>query len=201
VDTVLGAFARGFPTASGREQRHVDEQPADRRARSVPRPPFACSRRSVAGTAAGPHGDGESAMQAHMTNTQHAGRIIGACVSFTRQRLRVRGVAPAVAGCTPEDGIERTIELLAPARVTVIAERRVLAPYGLAGGGPGALGATRVSVPSRGKGLRSRGKLMPGKFTIDALEHTVITVASPGGGGWGRARTREPRSARRVRST
>jgi len=97
--------------------------------------------------------------------------------------------------------MERTIELLAPARVTVIAERRVLAPYGLAGGGPGACGRTVVSRPTPGNRMRRRELVMPGKFTVDLPEGALITVASPGGGGWGRAgRARRPRPARRERN-
>jgi N-methylhydantoinase B/oxoprolinase/acetone carboxylase alpha subunit len=96
--------------------------------------------------------------------------------------------------------MERAIELLVPARVTVIAERRILPPFGVAGGEPGAPGCTLVTRPGRGKRVRTRDTVMPGKFTVDLPEGALITVASPGGGGWGRARrARGPRAARRAR--
>src|SRR3989442_6375674 len=38
------------------------------------------------------------------------------------------------------DGVVREIELLVPTEMTLLAERRSSAPYGLAGGGPGTRG-------------------------------------------------------------
>ena len=55
-----------------------------------------------------------------------------------RQRLR-RGSGGA--GAAPGgDGIERDLEVLVDATVSLITERRVSRPWGLAGGGPGAVG-------------------------------------------------------------
>ena len=93
------------------------------------------------------------------------------------------------------DGIERVIELLEPARVTVISDRRVGAPYGLDGGEPGARGENRVA---RAPG--QPGTLMPGKFQVDLPAGAVLTLASPGGGGFGRIAEPKP-SSRRVASS
>jgi len=87
------------------------------------------------------------------------------------------------------DGIERVIALRAPARVTVISERRVLRPWGLAGGGAGARGVNRVRSRAGGAAVR-----LPGKFQIDLGTGAVLTVASPGGGGYGHPSRRKPRS-------
>jgi N-methylhydantoinase B len=116
------------------------------------------------------------------------------------QRLRIRRGSGGRGLHPGGDGMERAIELLVPARVTVIAERRVLPPYGLAGGEPGACGRTLVSRPAKGNRVRRREVVMPGKFTVDLPAGALITVASPGGGGWGRARRApKPRPARRAR--
>ncbi len=79
------------------------------------------------------------------------------------------------------DGIVREIELLVDARVTVISDRRRRGPYGLAGGEAGKPGENRVRRAPRSAALK-----LPGKFQIDLPSGAVLTVASPGGGGYGR---------------
>jgi N-methylhydantoinase B len=141
-------------------------------------------------------------MQAHMTNTRNTPiESLEHAYPLRVQRLRVRRGSGGRGLHNGGDGIERAIELLVPARVTVIAERRVLPPHGLAGGEPGAPGRTSITRSIRGKRVGEREVVMPGKFTVDLPEGALITVASPGGGGWGRAtRAPKPRPARRGRT-
>jgi len=89
------------------------------------------------------------------------------------------------------DGIVRSLELLAPARVTVISERRSRGPCGLAGGEPGRPGANRVRLP------RAASSRMPSKFQRDLPAGAVLTIESPGGGGFGRAAGRAGRRSTR----
>jgi N-methylhydantoinase B len=92
------------------------------------------------------------------------------------------------------DGIVRTIEVLAGARVTVIADRRRRGPYGLAGGSDGAPGVNTVRV-------RGREETWPGKRTGDLPAGGSVTVASPGGGGFGKpGKSRKKRSRRGPRA-
>jgi N-methylhydantoinase B len=181
VDTVLGAFARALPdrvpAASSGTMNNVligGHDPRSDRA-------FAYYETLGGGHGGGPTGPGESAMQVHMTNTRNTPvESLEHAYPLRVGSLRVR-LGSGGRGLHPGgDGLERTLELLVPARVTVIAERRLRGPYGLAGGEPGAPGVTLVR-----EGRHERR--MPGKFTIDAPRGTVLTVASPGGGGWGRA--------------
>jgi N-methylhydantoinase B len=82
--------------------------------------------------------------------------------------------------------LRRDLELLCDARVTLLSERRVTGPAGRAGGGAGATG---VNVLIRG-GVE---KTLPGKVTFDGHAGDVISICSPGGGGWGPAdRIHEP---------
>jgi len=201
VDVVLGALARALPdrvpAASSGTMNNLligGHDPRNDR-------PFAYYETLGGGHGGGPTGPGESAMQAHMTNTRNTPiESLEHAYPLRVQRLRIRRGTGGRGLYNGGDGMERTIELRVPARVTVIAERRVLAPYGLAGGGPGALGRTLVSRPVPGKRVRPRDVVMPGKFTIDLPPGSLITVASPGGGGWGRAdRARRPRPARQAR--
>jgi N-methylhydantoinase B len=77
------------------------------------------------------------------------------------------------------DGIEREIEFQAAATVSLMGERRVVAPWGLAGGAPGACGEDWLV---RRDGMRER---LPGKTTFDVRPGDRLRVLTPGGGGWG----------------
>lgn len=123
-------------------------------------------------------------MKPHMTNTRNtsAEALEHACPVRVREYAVRRGSGGDGAH-RGGDGLVRSLELLAPTRVTVIADRRVRAPYGLAGGKPGARGETRVRARS-GEPTRR----MPGKFTTDLAPGAIVTVATPGGGGFGARR-------------
>jgi N-methylhydantoinase B len=77
------------------------------------------------------------------------------------------------------DGLIRELECLVDSNVSVLTERRTIAPYGLAGGGPGATGRNILVRGTR----RSR---LPAKTNIDLKAGERIRIETPGGGGWGR---------------
>ena len=72
----------------------------------------------------------------------------------------------------------REIELLGAAQVTLLADRRVFAPYGLQGGGEGARGRS-VLIES------GKSKELPGKCNLQASAGAIVRIETPGGGGWG----------------
>ena len=80
------------------------------------------------------------------------------------------------------DGIERDLEVLEDAVVSLITERRVRAPWGLHGGDPGATGENWL-LPA---GDESRATPLPDKGTILVRAGDVVRIRTPGGGGWGR---------------
>ena len=65
--------------------------------------------------------------------------------------------------------------------VTLITERRRSQPWGLAGGGPGAVGENWL-LPG---GDESRAERLLDKCTIQLKAGDVIRMLTPGGGGWG----------------
>ena len=189
VDTVFGAFARALPgripAASSGTMNNLligGHDPRSDRA-------FAYYETLGGGHGGGPSGPGESAMQVHMTNPRNTPiESLEHAYPLRVSGMRVRRGSGGRGRHAGGDGIERTIEMQVPARVTVIAERRVRGPYGLAGGESGATGQTLVREAGR-------VRRMPGKFTADLPAGSTLTLASPGGGGWGRARARrKPRA-------
>jgi N-methylhydantoinase B len=88
------------------------------------------------------------------------------------------------------DGIEREIEVLVPARVAVLSERRRHAPPGLAGGGAGACGSNWIV-----QGGRRRA--MAAKFVADLAAGDRVGQRTPGGGGFGRPGRAQGREATR----
>src|SRR6185503_17172978 len=185
VDVVLGAFARALPgripAASYGTMSNLLIGGVD----PARRGPFAYYETLAGGHGAGPGWNGERAMQAHMTNTRNTPvEVLEHAYPLRVVATRIRTGSGGAGRWRGVEGVERVLELRAPARVTVISERRARRPYGLAGGGPGGVGVNTVARPG------SRAVRMPGKFQIDLPSGSVLTVASPGGGGYGPTSTR-----------
>jgi N-methylhydantoinase B/oxoprolinase/acetone carboxylase alpha subunit len=130
----------------------------------------------------GPGTHGQSGIQTGMTNTKNT--PIEALeraypLRVLRQRLR-RGSGGA--GSAPGgEGIERDLQVLVDATVSLITERRVSQPWGLAGGEPGAVGENWL-LPG---GDESGAERLPDKCTIQLRAGDVLRMLTPGGGGWG----------------
>ena len=73
----------------------------------------------------------------------------------------------------------RDVEFLSRSRVTLLSDRRRFAPYGLQGGHPG----------QRGENVLLRGGYeevkLSGKEVLDVEPGDVLSIRTPGGGGWG----------------
>ena len=195
VDAVLGAFARALPdrvpAASSGTMNNLLVGGVDPRNRQ----PFAYYETLAGGHGAGPGWDGASAMQAHMTNTRNTPvESLEHAYPMRVLETRIRRGSGGRGRWRGGDGIVRTLELLGAARVTVVSERRTRGPYGLAGGGAGRPGENRVR-----RWPRAAGRRMPGKFLVDLEKGAVLTVASPGGGGYGSPIRSRPKRARKAR--
>jgi len=193
VDVVLGALALALPdrvpAASSGTMNNLligGTDPTTGR-------PFAYYETLAGGHGAGPGWSGESAMQAHMTNTRNTPvEALEHAYPLRVRETRIRSGSGGAGRWRGGEGIVRSLELRAPARVTVISERRARGPYGLAGGAPGRAGINRVRPAGR-----SSDRRMPSKFQADLDAGAVVTIASPGGGGFGRPRGRARRRVRR----
>ena len=76
----------------------------------------------------------------------------------------------------------RRIEFLKPLTVSLLTERRgEYAPFGLEGGEAGQIGANRLKKCSAETEER-----LPGKVQLDVSAGDVLTIETPGGGGFGK---------------
>lgn len=132
------------------------------------------------GMGASPSGDGLSGVQVHMTNTLNTPiEALEMVFPFRLLRYGLREGSGGKGAHRGGDGVVREYLLLAPATVTIMSERRTVAPWGLAGGEPGAPGRN-VLIHADG-----REEELPSKFTRYLEAGTRLRVETPGGGGWG----------------
>jgi N-methylhydantoinase B len=78
------------------------------------------------------------------------------------------------------DGLVRAYEFLQPAEITLLSDRRVTIPYGLEGGESGQPGRNRVRKNGEEKDI-------PGKCSFSVETGDVLTIETPGGGGYGKS--------------
>jgi N-methylhydantoinase B len=76
------------------------------------------------------------------------------------------------------DGVVRSIRVLEPATVSLLTDRRRHRPQGAHGGEPGAVGRNQL-------GEWSHPEELPPKTTRRLTAGDMLTVVTPGGGGWG----------------
>ena len=180
VDVVLGAFARALPAripaASYGTMSNLLIGGADPRSGR----PFAYYETLAGGAGGGPAGPGASGIHTHMTNTMNT--PIEALEAYHPLRIRRYALRPRSGGRGLHPGgcgIVREIEFTAPAEVTLLGERREVAPWGLAGGSAGRCG--RDVVVRKG-----RARVLPAKVTLSVESGDRVRIETPGGGGFGR---------------
>ena len=127
------------------------------------------------GTGAHSSGEGLSAVQSHMTNTLNT-PIESLEMHFPIRitRYAIRSSTGGDGAFRGGDGLIREYEFLAPAEVTLLTERRNHAPWGLAGGRPGACGRNLLD-----------GQVLGAKCQISVQAGQVLRIETPGGGGFG----------------
>ena len=142
--------------------------------------PFVYYETMAGGMGARPTMDGISAIHTHMTNTMNT--PIEALEFVYPLRIRQYAIRRGSGGAGKfkgGDGLNRDVEFLTHARVTVLTERRKFAPHGLQGGHPGEKGENVLFT-----GGYEEVKLL-GKEVLDVQPGDVLSIRTPGGGGWG----------------
>ncbi|HEX5425669.1 MAG TPA: hydantoinase B/oxoprolinase family protein [Candidatus Acidoferrales bacterium] len=182
VDTLLRAMARAvpgrIPAASQGTMNNLTFGGADTR-QGHSGETFAYYETIAGGMGARPGRDGISGIHTHMTNSLNTPtEVLEITYPVRLCRYSLRAGSGGAGRFRGGDGIIRELEFLTNAQAGVLAERRKIPPYGLAGGSPGARGKTE---------LISRGRRTPigskSGFYVEAGD--IIRIETPGGGGWG----------------
>jgi len=180
VDVVLGALSKALPefipSASQGSMNNITIGGKDPDTNKE----FTYYETIGGGMGAFAGGDGESAIQSHMTNTLNTPiEALEYAYPFMVTQYSVRKNSGGEGLFRGGDGIIREIKLLTDAEVTVISERRRIPPYGLFGGKPGEVGRNYI-ITEKGKILKE------GKFSVKMKKGDRIRIETPGGGGYGK---------------
>jgi len=133
------------------------------------------------GSGAGRGFDGASGVQTHMTNSRLTDpEVLESRHPVLLREFRYRRGSGGAGRNRGGDGLVREIEFREPMTVAVLSNHRRIAPFGLAGGSPGATGINRI--------LRADGSAMELAACAAAQvgRGDRIRIETPGGGGYGR---------------
>jgi N-methylhydantoinase B len=131
------------------------------------------------GMGAGPAGPGLSAVHVHMSNSLNT--PVEALEHAYPFRIACYGIRRGTGGDGRHrggDGLRRDLMILVPARVALLSDRRFVGPAGARGGEDGQPGEN-VLIRD---GTEER---LPSKVTFAVRAGDVVSIRSPGGGGWG----------------
>jgi 5-oxoprolinase (ATP-hydrolysing) len=132
------------------------------------------------GSGAGPTFDGTSAVHTHMTNTRLTDpEVLEWRYPVIVERFAIRHGSGGRGKHRGGDGVCRRLRFLEPMTVSILSNRRVTVPFGLAGGMPGAPGRNRVE--------RVDGSIteLQGVDKTEVSPGDVVVIETPGGGGYG----------------
>jgi N-methylhydantoinase B len=155
---------------------------------------FAYYETVAGGMGARPARAGLSAVHTHMTNSLNT--PIEALEYAYPLRVREYAIRANSGGRGKQrggDGVVREIETLVDARMSLLADRRRRAPYGLAGGDDGRAG--RDALLRIDTGGRAHARRIDAKGSWELKAGDRVRIETPGGGGHGRAATRSRKKA------
>ncbi|HET7325367.1 MAG TPA: hydantoinase B/oxoprolinase family protein, partial [Halococcus sp.] len=129
-----------------------------------------------------PDADGMDGVQVGMTNTLNTPvEALEAAYPLSVERYALRPGSGGRGRYRGGLGIERVVTVDTDATVSLLTERRRVAPRGIAGGSDGATGQNLID-----------GEEVGAKTTREVEAGTTVTVRTPGGGGHGNPAERDP---------
>jgi 5-oxoprolinase (ATP-hydrolysing) len=133
------------------------------------------------GSGAGPGFDGTAAVHTHMTNTRLTDpEVLEWRFPVLLEAFAIRRGSGGQGRWRGGDGAVRRLRFLEPMTAAILASHRRVAPHGLAGGEPGALGRNWIE---RADGTREE---LGGTATAAMNVGDVFVIETPGGGGFGK---------------
>ena len=134
------------------------------------------------GSGAGPDFDGTDVVQTHMTNSRLTDpEILEARFPVLLESFAVRRGSGGQGAHHGGNGAVRRVRFLEAMQAGMLANRRIVPPFGLVGGAPGAVGVNWIE--------RADGSVEHLSATASAQvgPGDVMVIETPGGGGFGKA--------------
>ena len=134
------------------------------------------------GAGAGDGFDGADAVQTHMTNSRLTDpEVLELNLPVQVESFAVRPGSGGAGRWSGGNGAIRRLRFTEAVQVSILSNHRRIAPFGLAGGGPGATGENTVI---RRDGAR---QTLAGTAGVELDAGDRLEIRTPGGGGFGRA--------------
>jgi 5-oxoprolinase (ATP-hydrolysing) len=133
------------------------------------------------GSGAGPDFNGTDAVHTHMTNSRLTDpEILEWRFPVRLERFEIREDSGGRGQFCGGNGVHREIRFLEPMSVSILAGRRSVPPYGMAGGQPAAVGRNSIE---RLDGTR---EVLGATARCDLSAGEMVIIDTPGGGGFGK---------------
>jgi N-methylhydantoinase B len=124
-----------------------------------------------------PERDGPSAVHVAMSNTLNTPvEALELAYPLRVERYELRRGSGGDGLHPGGDGVVRELRALEPCRLSLLTQRRLLAPRGAHGGGDGLPGRNILN-----------GEELPAFASVDLVAGDLLRIETPGGGGWGRS--------------
>jgi N-methylhydantoinase B len=138
------------------------------------------------GQGACPDADGPAAVHVAMSNTLNTPvEALELAYPLRVERYELRRQSGGAGLHTGGDGVVREIRPLEPCRLSLLTQRRLLAPRGARGGGNGLPGRNVLN-----------GNELPAFASVDLQAGDLLRIETPGGGGWGEPVSAPPEAGR-----
>ena len=172
VDVVFGAFALALPVPAQGQGTMNNVVLGNER--------FTYYETIAGGQGACPGADGPSGVHVAMSNTLST--PVEALELAYPVRVERYGLRPGSGGTGRHrggDGVVRELRVLERCRLSLLTQRRALAPRGERGGADGLPGRNLLN-----------GRELPAFATVDLEPGDLLRIETPGGGGWGQPESR-----------
>jgi len=129
------------------------------------------------GQGACPDADGPSAVHVAMSNTLNTPvEALELSYPLRVERYELRRGSGGAGRFRGGDGVIRELRVLEPCSLSLLTQRRELAPRGAAGGASGLPGRNLLN-----------GKALPAFASVDLVAGDLLRIETPGGGGYGKS--------------
>ena len=176
VDVVLGALAQVMPDSIPAASHGSMNNLAMGYTGNETHPAWDYYETIGGGMGAGKNTDGLDAVQTHMTNTLNTPiESLEMKYPVRITRYQIRQGSSGAGKHNGGEGLIREYEFLAPAQVTILSERRNLQPWGIQQGESAQPGVNLLN-----------GESLAAKQSFNVCRGDVVTIKTPGGGGYGK---------------